>query len=371
MHLVNTLIPMLLLFMTTLVGLLCPYATGASSAKSTNVATPSYFISDKTFLETADYAYDLATPRSRKFAHNINNVYAKKHPTRWDGTKVIYVYPDDLHLFFSTWFRRIESPFILVSVGDSNVPSDLTANKNIWKRPFNAFRLRPLELDKILDNPHLKQWYSTNYDTSKKHPKLHPIPLGVGYRLRENRSAHHEKTASAHEQDQLLQTIVQKLQPTPKRKKAIYSDTHLSNSSTRHEKSGLESRQTIYEKIKDNPLFDFQNTTIARTKQWEKRGEYQFSLSLIGNGFDCFRTWESLILGNIVIIQSSPIDDLFKDLPVVIIKDWSEITPENLDQWSKKYSDAFTNPKYRKQLTSQYWLQKIQATTTHKRKQPV
>lgn len=329
--------------------------------KASSSAKPaSYFVSDKTFLEFADYAYDLASPQSRKYAHNINNVYAKKHPTRWQGTKVIYVYPDDLQLFFSTWFHRIESPFVLISVGDSNVPSDLDINKKQWQRPFNTLRLRPLDFKKILDNPLLVKWYTTNYDTTLQHPKLHPIPLGVGYRLRENRAAHAEEATTAAEQDLLLQNVVKSLVPTNKRKKIIYSDTHLSNSSIRHEKSGLDSRHTIYEKIKDNPLFDFQNTPISRTQQWKKRGEYQFSLSLIGNGFDCFRTWESLILGNIVIIQSSPIDPLFKNLPVIIVKDWSEITPENLDRWSNQYADAFSNPKYREQLTSLYWLQKIQ-----------
>ena len=84
-----------------------------------------------------------------------------------------------------------------------------------------------------------------------------------------------------------------------------------------------------------------------------------FSLSLVGNGFDCHRTWESLILGNIVLLQSSPLDPLFIDLPVIIIKDFSEITEQNLEKWALRYSDAFTNPDYRKKLTTAHWLFKI------------
>ena len=84
-----------------------------------------------------------------------------------------------------------------------------------------------------------------------------------------------------------------------------------------------------------------------------------FSLSPIGNGFDCHRTWESLILGNIVLLQSSPIDPLFKDLPVVIIKDFNDINEKNLKKWAHQYKDAFTNSEYRKKLTSEYWLFKI------------
>ena len=85
-----------------------------------------------------------------------------------------------------------------------------------------------------------------------------------------------------------------------------------------------------------------------------------FSLSLIGKGFDCYRTWESLILGNIVLLQSSPLDPLFADLPVVIIKDMRDINENNLKRWALQYQDAFTNPKYRHKLTTAYWLFQIQ-----------
>ena len=49
-------------------------------------------------------------------------------------------------------------------------------------------------------------------------------------------------------------------------------------------------------------------------------------------------------LGNIVLLQSSPIDDLFAGLPVVIIHDWHEINEENLAYWAQKYQHAFDDP---------------------------
>ena len=100
---------------------------------------------------------------------------------------------------------------------------------------------------------------------------------------------------------------------------------------------------------------------MEQAAQWKKRTEYVFSLSLVGKGFDCNRTWESLILGNIVLLQSSPLDPLFEGLPVVIIKDWSEINEANLKKWAAKYHDASTNPKYREKLTSAYWLKMLEA----------
>jgi hypothetical protein len=52
---------------------------------------------------------------------------------------------------------------------------------------------------------------------------------------------------------------------------------------------------------------------------------------------------------------------MYEGLPVVIIKDWSEITQENMEKWADFYHDAFTNPSYRYKLTHAFWFAKIQA----------
>jgi hypothetical protein len=358
--------PLLLLFL-----FLSPY-THASNTQEAQLGH--YFISDKTLPESADFAFDTAEPSRKYYPHNINNVYGKKHPTHWDGTKVIYVYTQDLPLFFSTWFLKIRSPFVLISIGnDHSIPGDIVTDtpsikwsrSSGWYKIFNLIRIKKVDIHAVLANPYMLKWYTTNHDAFIDHPKLAPVPLGVAYRTLENKSKFGEKITTAAAQDQQLQDIVAKLKPTDKRHPQIYVDAHFSNTSSRHEAAGLDSRYTVYQKIKNNPAFVFQNTRMPRHNQWEIRGQYQFSLSLIGNGFDCFRTWESLILGNIVILQSSPLDHLFKNLPVVIIKDWSEITPENLKRWSKQYGDAFSNPKYREQLTSRYWQRLTRAHNTH------
>jgi hypothetical protein len=52
---------------------------------------------------------------------------------------------------------------------------------------------------------------------------------------------------------------------------------------------------------------------------------------------------------------------VYEGLPVVIVKDWSEITEENLEKWMDLYHDAFTNPEYRSKLTNGYWFDKMRA----------
>ena len=59
--------------------------------------------------------------------------------------------------------------------------------------------------------------------------------------------------------------------------------------------------------------------------------KYKYVISPHGNGLDCHRTWESLALGCIPIIKTSPLDRMFEGLPVLIVKNWSDITQELLN----------------------------------------
>ena len=112
----------------------------------------------------------------------------------------------------------------------------------------------------------------------------------------------------------------------------------------------------ISKKNRDSQIV--QQQEMPRDDQWKSRTEYVFSISPVGAGLDCHRTWESLMLGQIVIVQSSPLDPLFEGLPVVIVKNWDEVTQENLEIWIERYSDATTNPEFRKRLTFKYWYNK-------------
>ena len=75
-----------------------------------------------------------------------------------------------------------------------------------------------------------------------------------------------------------------------------------------------------------------------------------------GNGLDCHRTWESLVLGNIVIVKRSSLDPLYEGLPVVIVDDWQQITRDNLKVWHAAHSSAFDEPAVQEKLTNAYWV---------------
>ena len=77
-----------------------------------------------------------------------------------------------------------------------------------------------------------------------------------------------------------------------------------------------------------------------------------------GNGLDCHRTWEALCTGSIPIVKTSAIDSLFTDLPVLIVKDWSDVNMELLTKTIKEFKTKKFN--YDK-LLLKYWIDKIKS----------
>ena len=70
---------------------------------------------------------------------------------------------------------------------------------------------------------------------------------------------------------------------------------------------------------------------------------YKYQISPRGCGIDCFRTWESLYLGCIPIILTNCNDDIYKDLPVLIITSFSDLTEKMLDENYNKMKDRLFN----------------------------
>lgn len=84
----------------------------------------------------------------------------------------------------------------------------------------------------------------------------------------------------------------------------------------------------------------------------------KFVISPFGKGLDCYRTWESLYLGAYVIVKSSSLDEMYKDLPVLIVNSWEDITAELLNAAYLKFST--TTYTYDKLRTS-YWYRKFRS----------
>lgn len=94
---------------------------------------------------------------------------------------------------------------------------------------------------------------------------------------------------------------------------------------------------------------------------WKQKSGRAFDASPIGAGYECYRTWEGLILGQIVIVKTSFLDPLFAGLPVKIVQDWREVTPKNMKKWHQEFQPMLKEGSYVEKLKHEYWMSKINA----------
>ncbi|HSX13420.1 MAG TPA: hypothetical protein VLE96_03260 [Chlamydiales bacterium] len=267
---------------------------------------------------------------------------------------IVWVKSGFLQFFYDNVFHKIQNPFILVvGIGDESFPSDCLHGVNI---------------DDFIQSENIVHIYAQNYDYKGTSKKVTPIPIGVDFHTVAYATGRGSwgETGSPLEQEARLKEILSTLSPTHLRKKRAFvdfqwNDTLRCGSFGRHGLFG-ECRSFIFADLLQTGLIDYSNEYMKRSDLWKMKGQYAFSICPAGNGLDTHRTWEDLLLGCIVIVKTCPLDPLYKGLPVVIIKNWSEITEENLEKWLIRYGDAFTNPSYREKLTNAYWINKIRST---------
>lgn len=56
----------------------------------------------------------------------------------------------------------------------------------------------------------------------------------------------------------------------------------------------------------------------------------RFAICPFGTGLDTYRVYECILFGVIPIVQTSPLNTMYRRLPIWIVKDWSEVTEDSL-----------------------------------------
>jgi len=275
------------------------------------------------------------------------------NPSKYDNIQsgdIVWVQCRFLGRFYREVFPKIENPFVLIITdGDESFPSNSDLSEE--------------NLETFLNSELLIHLFAQNCDYDGNSEKVSHLPIGMDFHTIAYKGADGgwgEKGSPLH-QEANLKEICSSFLPTYARKLGAFIDFQLSDSMHGSFKRYLqfgEDRTSIFNRLLKTGLFEYSGF-LRRTELWKKKGEYAFSISPHGNGLDCHRTWEDLILGCIVIVKSSSLDPLYEDLPVIIVDDWSEITKENLQLWLTRFPDAFTNPFYREKLTHAYWIRQI------------
>ena len=104
--------------------------------------------------------------------------------------------------------------------------------------------------------------------------------------------------------------------------------------------------------------------TVTNPKCYDQWKHYKFVLSPEGTGLDCHRTWEALLIGCIPIVLSSNLNELYKNLPILVVQSWDDINKNMLE---KEYIRIIKNKKNKVYdmdiLTLEYWQNKIASHT--------
>lgn len=232
----------------------------------------------------------------------------------------IWVKTDGSNSFVSTILKMNKS-FILVT-GNSDHPSSFLTNS-----------------DQLLKSPLLISWYAQNPDAA--HPKLKALPIGLENKL----------WGGLGDPEKLLKTV-QPFVP-------IFSPSNKDNT-----------KRIILSYINFTPrpqapergnalkvLSNISHVTVQRLDHVNYVADLKsskFTVSPPGNGWDCLRTWESVLFGSIPIVLHSPyFSHLYELIPVMVVKNWTEVTKEKLEMFK-------VNKTGRDTLLVDFWLDKIQ-----------
>lgn len=234
----------------------------------------------------------------------------------------------------------IDAKIIVVVSSDPTIPNQIRSRKKLCQL---------LEAGKII---HI---FGRNLNTNYLPKNATQIPIGLritSHPFDKDVIKHRPKKC-----EKFLKQLIQTLPPTNQRTTRLLCDAMKS-----HEYSpspNIKSRNEILQTLKNNGVCD----TLTKRVPWPDfmriKGKRAFDVSPPGVGVDCYRTWESLLMGCIVLVQSSFLDPLFEGLPVIPITDWNTVTEENLQKWLNEYGDVLHNPSIREKLTHKYWMDKI------------
>jgi len=216
----------------------------------------------------------------------------------------VYVCCHFIPTFAKHILPHIPCPFVLVS-GDGrlNVPFDVFFDEEDFQR--------------FIESPNILRWFVQNAQCV--HPKIVQLPVGFDAPLR-------GWSAPIH-------LIIQ-----------CYADFHLSD--TRLSKDRLDAIAEVPAEVV------FYSSAAGNPER------YAFVLCPRGTRADSHRIWKSFSLGCIPVVKSGVMDPLFIDLPILIVKKWSDITLDLLETTLVKFARTTFSLK---KLTLDYWVRDIHA----------
>jgi hypothetical protein len=297
-----------------------------------------------TYMNTLGTAFQCNDNEHTEYEGFFDKIRSIQYDKLKDGT-CIFVKVNDVHFFIESLLPNITCKIILFTgYGDDTLPDDVISMEMF---------IDTLNSDKII------RWYAMNYNVHViNHPKIVSVPIGMPLDegIKTQTFWYDDCKLFPTEQEKILDGVRSTIKPFYERRIQCYSNFHFSL----HNRFGNPRSRALSELPKD--LMYYEPNEVNRETTWRNQSEYAFVISPLGNGMDCQRTWEALILGCIVIVETSALDILYEGLPVVIVNKWCDVTQELLEESIEKFRHKIGTFQYEK-LTSKYWVQRILSGT--------
>lgn len=245
----------------------------------------------------------------------------------------IYICSSAIPHFINAMLPLIDFSFILVSGDcDETIPNEILNNNDFIN---------------LINDKRIIHWFCQNMILD--HPKITKIPIGLDYHTLTQRPLW-GPISSCQDQEKMLIMIKEKSVPFYNRNIKCYANFQFSMDT----KLGYD-RKNAFQKI-NKELVYYEKSKVTRLITWNKQKDFAFVICPHGGGLDCHRNWEALCLGCIPIVKTSKIDNLYKDLPVLIIEDWNLIDNNLLQNTINNYKKKFENHEFNmEKIKLIYW----------------
>ncbi len=280
-------------------------------------------ISTYTYSRTSSYPF-ISGDTFRAIAnHIVDETNIPFNPKKVKPRDIIFLKTDMAIHFFKTLHPRIPNQYILITHNSDLSPIFLAAHDHPQKHTLETY----------LNDPKLIVWFAQNIDFV--HPKLKPIPIGIA------------NNYNTHGKIEIFLNATKNIPHIEQRSSKIYLNFTVTNNPSE--------RKPVMDYFTEKP-FAYFSTPKPPIHYLEEMKQYRYIINPPGNGLDCHRTWEALLLGCIPIMKHSLLDPILKDLPVILITDWSEINPEFLKQ---KFFEMKKTTYNTKKIYADYWINLI------------
>ncbi|MFA6226882.1 MAG: hypothetical protein WC631_00135 [Candidatus Paceibacterota bacterium] len=233
---------------------------------------------------------------------------------------IIFVRTNFLKEFSSKINPLIDNPYILISHNEDMGVSE--------------------EMKSLADDNKVIHWFAENL--LFEHKKITPIPIGIDSRIGDKKNI-------------IINSIKKYSDEKNKITRLFYSFWVRTN---------FKKRIPILEEVKKinlaDTLSEIEKETISKEDYLKKISKYKFIISPPGNGLDCHRTWETIYLKSIPIVEASIPTEYWKSIgiPLMVIEKWDklkDVTEKEFEQIFVELSSKTACPA----LRMDYWVEQI------------